>query len=85
MASAGVASRAGCNRNSTSEVVKRYAALALATCGSRTEALVVKDDFPAASDMLRLAILDASNKLGKDERRHWRLTHQIRGIVEKFV
>lgn len=72
-------------RNSTSEVVKRYAALAVAVCGTRAEALIVKDDLPASSDMLRLAILSASNKLGKDERKHWKLANQIRGIAEKIV
>jgi hypothetical protein len=72
-------------QRSTSEVVKRYAALAIAVCGSRSEALVVKDDFPAASSLLRLAVLCASSKLGKDERKHWKLTNQIRGILEKFV
>ena len=65
--------------------MKRYAALAVAVCGTRAEALIVKDDLPAASDMLRLAILSASNKLGGDERKHWKLAHQIQGIVEKIV
>jgi hypothetical protein len=55
----------------SSEVLKRYAALAIAKGGSRSEALIVKDDFSAASDMLKLAILKASHKLGNDERRHW--------------
>lgn len=72
-------------RRTTSEVVKRYAALAVAVCGSRSEALVVKDDLSAASSLLRLAILSASNKLGKDERKHWKLANQIHGVVEKFV
>jgi hypothetical protein len=72
-------------RSTTSEVVKRYAALAVAVGGTRSEALILKDDLPAASDMLRLAILAASNKLGSDERKHWKLAHQIRGIVEKLV
>ena len=72
-------------QNTTSEVVKRYAALAVAVCGTRAEALIVKGDLPAASDMLRLAVLSASNKLGNDERKHWKLAHQIRGIVEKIV
>ena len=72
-------------QSTTSEIVKRYAALAVAVCGSRAEALIVKDDLPAASDMLRLAVLSASNKLGKDERMHWKHAHQTRGIVEKIV
>lgn len=72
-------------QSSTSEVVKRYAALAVARCGTRSEALVVKDDLGSASDLLRLAILVASQKLGKDERKHWKLSHQIRGIIEKII
>ncbi len=72
-------------QNSTSEVVKRYAALAIAKGGTRSEALVIKDDLGSASDMLRLAILEASQKLGKDERKHWKLAHQINGIIEKII
>jgi Reverse transcriptase (RNA-dependent DNA polymerase) len=72
-------------RSTTSEVVKRYAALAVAVGGTRSEALIVKDDLPSASDLLRLAILSASNKLGQDERRHWKRAHPIEGIVEKFL
>ena len=72
-------------QNSTSEVVKRYAALAIAKSGTRSEALVIKDDLGSASDMLRLAILEASQKLGKDERKHWKLAHQTKGIIEKII
>lgn len=72
-------------QEATSEVVKRYAALAISVGGTRAEALVVKDDFANASDLLRLAILCASNKLGKDERKHWKLANQIKGAVEKYV
>jgi Reverse transcriptase (RNA-dependent DNA polymerase) len=72
-------------QNYNSEVVRRYAALAIAKGGTRNEALVIKDDFSGASDMLRLAILEASKKLGKDERKHWKLTHQIHGIIEKII
>lgn len=72
-------------QQSTSDVVKRYAALAIAVCGTRAEALVVKDELAGATSLLRLAILAASHKLGKDERKHWKLSHDIRGILEKFV
>ena len=70
---------------STSEVVKRYAALAIAVCGNRAEAVAVKDDLHTASSLLRLGILSASNKLGKDERKHWKLANQIKGVVEKLI
>ena len=72
-------------QRSTSEVVKRYAALAIAKSGTRSEALVIKDDLGSASDMLRLAILEASQKLGKDERTHWKLAHKTKGIIEKII
>ena len=72
-------------QQSTSEVVRRYAALAIATGGTRSTSLAVKDDLSSASSLLRLAILCASNKLGKDERKHWKLANQVHGIVEKYV
>ena len=72
-------------QDSNSEVIKRYAALAIAVGGARAQALVIKDDFPNASSLLRLAILSASNRLGRDERRHWRLANQMRGVVEKHL
>lgn len=72
-------------RTTNSDIVKRYTALAIATGGSRAEALSVKEDFPAASDLLRLAILTASRKLGTDERKHWRQSQNLRGPIEKIV
>ena len=72
-------------RHATSDVVKRYAALAIAVGGTRSEALVVKDDISSASSLLRLAILCASNRLGSDERKHWKLSNLIVGVVEKYL
>ena len=72
-------------RHATSDVVKRYASLAIAVGGTRSEALVVKEDLSSASSLLRLAILCASNQLGSDERRHWKLGNQIVGVVEKYL
>lgn len=68
-----------------SDVVKRYAALAIATCGSRADALAIKDELGSSASMLRLAILSASELLGPDERKHWKLSHQFEGILEKYV
>ena len=65
-------------------MIKRYAALAIARGGTRSEAIVIKDDF-ASSDLLKLSILKASTKLGKDERKHWKLSNQIKGILEKKI
>lgn len=72
-------------QNSSSEVIKRYAALAIARGGTRSEAIVIKDDFASSSDLLKLSILKASTKLGKDERKHWKLSNQIKGILEKKI
>ena len=72
-------------QRSTSEVVKRYAALAISVCGTRAEALVVKQNFAKASDLHRLAVLAATKKLGKDERHHWKQANQIKGIIEKIL
>lgn len=72
-------------QNSSSEIIKRYTALAIANGGTRAEALIIKDDYNSASDILRLAILASSNKLGKDERKHWKLANQINGVIEKNI
>ena len=72
-------------RQSTSEAIKRYAALALAVCGSRAEALAIRDDLPTASSLLRLAVLAASRRLGQDERKHWKRANPSRGIIEKYL
>ena len=71
--------------SSTSEVVKRYAALALHSTGTRAQAVAIKDDYAAASSLLRLSILFASRKLGSDERKHWKLANAVGGAVEKLV
>lgn len=70
---------------STSEIVKRFASLAIHSSGTRAQALAFKDEYPAASPLLKLAILFATRKLGKDERRHWRLAQGVNGLVEKLI
>jgi hypothetical protein len=70
---------------SGSEVIKRYAALAISASGDRAQALAIKDDYIAASPMLRLAILFASRKLGNDERKHWKLANGVSGGIEKLI
>jgi hypothetical protein len=69
----------------TSEVAKRYAALAAFTSGTRATALAIKDDYVAASPLLRLAILAAVRRLGEDERKHWKLANSVSGVLEKAL
>lgn len=55
----------------SSQAVRRYAALALSASGNRSQALNFKDTFHSSEDLTRLALLQASRKLGADERKHW--------------
>jgi hypothetical protein len=67
----------------TSQIVKRYAALALAQTGTRSHALTVRSDFANASPLLKTAILLCTRKLGADERGHWKRLSGITGFLEK--
>ena len=71
--------------DSGSEVIKRACALVIHKSGSRAQAVAVKDCYGSASQMLRLAVLCATHKLGADERRHWKLVQGVNGVVEKLV
>lgn len=68
-----------------SDVVRRFAALALYANGSRGEAVALKTEFSNSSPLTRLAILLASRKLGQDERQHWRRTLQLTGLLEGLL
>jgi len=68
-----------------SEVVRRYAALALEKNGSRAQALALRDHFDHASPMLKLALLRATKLLGADERKFWKRGKGISGHLEKRV
>lgn len=57
-------------REAHSDVVRRYAALALRTCGSRAQALEVARYISAASPLSRTAILMATTRMGVDERKY---------------
>lgn len=58
-------------RQTQSQAVRRYAALAQSTNGTRSGALSYKDAFHSAEPLARTAMLLASRKLGQDERGHW--------------
>ena len=66
-----------------SEAVKRYACLALAAAGGRSDVLVTRNDLERASPMLRTAILLAWRELGRDERKHWKQDGSHRGPSRK--
>lgn len=70
-------------KNHPSDVVRRFAALALYANGSRADAMALRGDYANSSPLTRLAILLASRKLGQDERHHWKQTLQLTGTLEK--
>ena len=72
-------------RDSPSQTIKRYAALAIGRCGSRSNALVFKEQIAAATPLTRTAILIASAKLPTDERTHWRRSLGLSDQLEKAI
>lgn len=68
-----------------SQLVKRYAALALSSSGSRVHALALKEHFAAASPLLRTAILIGTKSLGDDERRYWLQSLRLTDPLERVV
>lgn len=72
-------------RGYQSSIVKRYAALALSSSGSRAHALALKEHYDSAPPLLKTAILQASKKLGSDERKHWIRSLRLTDPLEKLV
>jgi hypothetical protein len=57
-------------RESNSDVIRRYAALALRVCGTRAHAIEVSRYISMASPLTRTAILMATARMGNDERKY---------------
>lgn len=72
-------------REHPSQIVKRYAALALSSSGSRAHALVLKEHLSSAPSLVRTAILLGTKKLGEDERGHWLRAVGLTDPLEKLV
>jgi hypothetical protein len=72
-------------RDTQSQTVKRYAALAIGNCGSRSEALPFKQQIASATPLTRTAILIASSKLPRDERKYWRQNLGLTDALEKDI
>ena len=68
----------------SSDAVRRFAALALATSGTRAQALAIKDYLASASSLCRTAMLLATAKLGKDERQYFGKSLQLSDSLEKL-
>ena len=71
-------------RETSSDSVRRYAALALKAAGTRAEAMALREHLASGSSLCRTAILLATTKLGKDERRHLRQSLRLNDSLEKL-
>ena len=71
-------------RETSSDTVRRFAALALAKSGTRAEAVAVKEYLSAGSPLSRTAMLLATANLGDDERQHLRKSLRLRDPLEKL-
>lgn len=71
-------------RETNSDPVRRFAALALAKCGTRAQVVALKEYFTAGSHLCRTAMLLASEKLGTDERSHFVRSLRITDQLENF-
>jgi hypothetical protein len=71
-------------RETSTDAVRRFAALALANCGTRAQALSVKDYFTSASSLCRTAMLLTTVKLGRDERHYFGRSLRLSDSLEKL-
>jgi len=71
-------------REARSDAVRRFAALALGTSGSRAEVIHVKQYMASASSLCRTALMLATAKLGKDERKYLRQSLRLGDSCEKI-
>lgn len=71
-------------RQTSSDTVRRYAALALAKSGSRSQALAMKEYLSSSSPLSRTAMLLATAKLGTDERKFLRKSLRLTDSLEKL-
>jgi len=71
-------------RESRSESVKRFAALALRTSGTRSHVVTVKQYLGYGSSLSRTAMMLATEKLGVDERKYLRQSLRIHDSFERI-
>lgn len=70
--------------STSSQAIRRYAAIAISASGERSQALSFKEAFRSSEPLTRLGLLRGSQKLGTDERKYWLERVQL-DWFEKFV
>jgi hypothetical protein len=71
-------------RETSSDTVRRFAALALAASGTRAQAIHVKQYLQSASSLSRTAMMLATAKMGEDERKYLRQSLRLNDSLEKI-
>jgi hypothetical protein len=71
-------------RETRSDAVRRFAALALGTSGSRAQVIHVKQYLPSASSLCRTSLMLATAKMGRDERKYLRQSLRLHDSFEKL-
>lgn len=71
-------------RETHSDAIRRYAALALATSGTRSQAIHTPKYLPSASPLCRTAILLATGRMGTDERKYLRQSLRLSDPLERL-
>jgi hypothetical protein len=71
-------------RETRSDVVRRFAALALKASGTRAQVIQVKQYFPSASSLCRTALMLACTKMGSDERKYLKQSLRLHDSFEKL-
>ena len=71
-------------RQTSSDVIRRYAALALAKSGSRSQVVAIKEYLSSSSSLSRTAMLLATSKLGTDERKFLKKSLRPNDPLEKL-
>ena len=71
-------------RETNSDAIRRYAALALMTSGTRAQVAQISKYLASASPLCRTAILLATTRMGSDERKYLRQTLHLSDALEKL-
>lgn len=69
-------------RETSSDAIRRYAAIALATSGARAQAVKIKEYLNSGSPLCKTAMLLATKRLGKDERKFLKRSLQLHDKLE---
>jgi hypothetical protein len=71
-------------REARTDAVRRFAALALATSGTRAQVISVKHYLQSASSLSRTAMMLATTRMGQDERRFFRQSLRLHDSLERL-